>query len=185
MNNKKYAFCGAHCTGKSTLLNVLKPDLERLNINIIDDSSNARKLKTLGYQINDTGNNIVEYIVAGSHISNFAKIGNWFADRCIIDGTAYALQAQCDEICKQNILNMCHLFKNEYTHIFYIPIEFDMVSDGVRKIDNEYRQKIDSTMKGILDTIPSKVSKITGSVEERYHKVLSIISLYDTGYNNL
>lgn len=174
MFNKKYAFCGTHGTGKSTLLTHIEDILKWHQIEIVNDSSNARKLKSLGYKINEEGNDFVEYVVASSHVSNFARTNHWFADRCIIDGTAYMFETKCTKKCKQAIVNMCKEFSQHYTQIFYIPIEFDMQSDGVRRVDEIYRKKIDTNMKELLENL-NNVTIVTGDLTQRRNIIQSYL----------
>ena len=166
MFNKKYAFCGTHGVGKSTLLTNIEDIVKYFQIEIINDSSNARKLKAAGYKINEEGNDFVEYVVASSHVSNFAKPNHWFADRCIVDGTAYMLETKCSKACKQAVINMCKEFSQHYTQIFYIPIEFEMQDDGVRKVDEIYRKKIDTNMKDLLENL-NNVTIVSGNLSQR------------------
>jgi hypothetical protein len=62
-------------------------------------------------------------------------------------------------------------FIGRYKVVFYIPIEFDMVSDGVRKEDKKFQKEIDQIIKAYLDT-----SSITGSVTERAEQIKEIIT---------
>ena len=174
MFNKKYAFCGTHGVGKSTLLSHIEDILKYFQIEIINDSSNARKLKASGHKINEEGNDFVEYAVASSHVSNFVKSNHWFADRCIVDGTAYMMQTKCSGSCRQSITTMCKYFIKEYTQIFYIPIEFEMENDGVRKVDEIYRRKIDKNIQSLLQ-YASNSTTVKGNLSERRDTILKYL----------
>lgn len=166
MNLKRYAFCGAHGVGKSTILQAIRPYFEQWNLNLVDNSSNAKQLKEMGYAINDSGKEFVQYVVTSSHVSNFARPYSWFADRCVVDGCAYMMESGVSQDCWRTVMDQCFYFKHLYDQIFYIPIEFDMPEDGYRKVDEEYRYRVDRNMHGLLsDCI--KVTKVTGSVEKR------------------
>jgi len=166
MNLKRYAFCGAHGVGKSTVLQAIKPYFEQWGLTLVDNSSNAKQLKEMGHSINDSGKEFVQHVVTASHVSNFARPYSWFADRCVVDGCAYMWESGVDQACKESILAQCFYFRGLYDQIFYIPIEFDMPEDGYRKVDEEYRYKVDRNMKGLLSK-SINVTTVKGSVEER------------------
>jgi len=175
MNLKRYAFCGTHGVGKSTILQAINPYFDQWGLKLIDNSSNAKQLKEMGHAINDAGTEFVQYVVAASHVSNFAKRYSWFADRCIVDGCAYMMESKVNHHCWEAVRSQCWHFKHLYDQIFYIPIEFDMPEDGYRKIDEEYRYRVDGNMKEILSN-SNKVTTVRGNVEER---VASIVKYFD------
>jgi len=59
---------------------------------------------------------------------------------------------------------------------FYVPIEFDLVDDGVRSKNEEYRRKTDKWMKDYLDNNDIEYYVLKGTVEERYDKMKEIIN---------
>jgi predicted ATPase len=167
MNMKRYAFCGAHGVGKSTILRAIKPYIvQQCGLQLIDNSSNARHLKEMGHAINDSGKEFVQYVVAASHIGNFARPYSWFADRCVVDGCAYMMESDVDHTCWESITAQTFYFRSLYDQIFHIPIEFDMPEDGYRKVDEEYRYKVARNIHGLLSPL-TNVTVVKGSVEER------------------
>lgn len=166
MKFKRYAFCGTHGVGKSTILQAIKPYFEQWGLSLVDNSSNAKQLKEMGYDINDSGKDFVQHVVMASHVSNFARPYNWFADRCVVDGCAYMQESEVGPSCWRSITSQCFYFKYLYDQIFYIPIEFDMPEDGYRKIDEEYRCRIDKNMQELLSDC-TNVTRVKGNVEER------------------
>ena len=64
-----------------------------------------------------------------------------------------------------------------YDYIVYIPIEFDLVEDGVRSSDKHYQKEIDKYIKDILEehVDPLNMCEIRGSPSERATKVKNII----------
>jgi len=172
---KKYALCGAHGTGKTTILKDLENDLIlEHDISPIFNTSNARKLFEMGIKINDSGDDFVQYVVQASHVSRFAE-KNWFADRCVIDGFAYMEAAWRKKListkCYDIVYTLMDAFIPLYTQIFYIPIEFNMEDDGIRKVDTEYQEEIDRYIKHVIKNCDN-VTIITGSREERRAKIL-------------
>ncbi len=172
---KKYALCGAHGTGKTTILKDLENALIlEHDISPIFNTSNARKLFELGVKINDSGDDFVQYVVQASHVSRFAE-KNWFADRCVIDGFAYMEAAWRKKListkCWDVVYTLMDAFIPLYTQIFYVPIEFKMEDDGIRKVDTEYQEEIDTYIKHVIKNC-NNVTIITGSREERRAKIL-------------
>lgn len=173
----RYALCGTHGTGKTTLLQDLSADLTSFKgIKPIFNTSNARKLSEMGVKINDSGGNFVQYVVQASHVSRFAE-ENWFADRCVIDGFAYMEAAWrkklISEDCWTVVWKLMEAFIPLYTKIFYVPIEFEMEDDGIRKVDTEYRKEIDTYIKHSIDYYnKGNIFTVLGSREERKQTIL-------------
>lgn len=174
---KRYALCGTHGTGKTTLLSDLTPHLEKLEIKPVFNTSNARKLFEIGEQINDKGGDFVQYVVQASHVSRFADI-NWFADRCVIDGWAYMRAARragkVSGKCWDVVEHLMNVFVPLYTQIFYTPIEFEMENDGIRKVDTDYQKEVDEYIQRIVLELDN-VTIIKGNRDERLSSVLKYI----------
>jgi predicted ATPase len=171
---KRYALCGAHGTGKTTILKDLEQDLSaKYDISPIFNTSNARKLFEMGIKINDSGDDFVQYVVQASHVSRFAE-KNWFADRCVIDGFAYMEAAWRKKLisskCWDVVYTLMDTFIPLYTQIFYIPIEFKMEDDGIRKVDTAYQEEIDVYIKHVIKN-HDNITIVTGSREERRAKI--------------
>jgi predicted ATPase len=176
---KRYALCGAHGTGKTTVLKDISDYLlDNTSIIPIFNTSNARKLSEMGVKINDKGDDFVQYVVQASHVSRFAE-PNWFADRCVVDGFAYMEAAWRKKLvsqeCWDTVHNLMNTFAPLYTQIFYVPIEFEMENDGIRKVDIEYQREIDHYMKRILE-LYNNVTTLKGSRDERKEIVLKYIA---------
>lgn len=176
--NLRFALCGAHGTGKTTVLRDIADDLlDIYNIKPIFNTSNARKLFELGETLNDKGGDFVQYVVQASHVSRFAE-KNWFADRCVVDGWAYMTAARQKDVvnseCWYSVSAMMEFFVPLYTQIFYVPIEFDMESDGIRKVDMEYQKEIDLYMSAELAR-HKNVTIVKGSREQRKNLVLNYL----------
>ena len=177
---KRYALCGTHSTGKTTLLQDLSNILIKdKGIKPIFNTSNARKLFEMGIKINDKGDDFVQYVVQSSHVSRFAEV-NWFADRCVIDGFAYMEAAWRKKVvsdqCWDVVYKMMCVFIPLYTKIFYVPIEFELEDDGIRKVDTNYQRLIDNHIQTVIKHSPSNnIVTIQGSREERVEKILSYL----------
>jgi hypothetical protein len=65
--------------------------------------------------------------------------------------------------------------KNEYTHYVYFPIEFESVDDGVRSVNEEWREKIDKEFQLLLDGVRKPYLTVTGSPLQRVNQILDFI----------
>lgn len=174
----KYALTGSHGVGKTTIVNVLTDWLEENNIKAIVNSSNARKIKQSGGIINEEGDDQVQLIVECSHVSKFCE-NNWFADRSVIDGYAYTeylfKHKKVSAHTLQIVRNLMIAFVGNYTEIFYIPIEFGVSDDGIRKNDEPFQKEIDQIIVNTLKCYNIKYYTIKGSVFERVEKIKNIV----------
>jgi thymidylate kinase len=175
----RYALTGSHGVGKTSIINGLEDFLIEKHITAITNSSRARNIKASGLNINDKADDITELLIASNHISHFSN-DNWFADRSIIDTYAYAeVSHRRGNISAKTFNTISHLavnFVGLYDIIFYIPIEFDMVSDGIRKDDESYRKEVDKEIVNFLE-YHKKFEILSGSVENRVSKAQSLIDL--------
>ena len=174
----KYALTGSHGVGKTTIINELYDYLEESKIKPIINSSNARKIALSGRTINDSGDDIVQMIVECSHVSKFCE-DNWFADRSVLDGYAYTKYLHAVGKVSDDAMNVVEklmsTFVKLYDNIFYIPVEFDMVKDGVRKEDAKFQKNIDNIIFNTMYDNKVHFHTIEGSVAERVKKIKDII----------
>jgi len=174
----RFALTGSHGVGKTSVISELDDWLSNKGIKCIYNSSNARKIKKAGLSINDDGDDFVQLVVASSHISHFSENG-WFADRSILDCYAYGeylyKQGKITKDCNLAVTYLLESFIREYSKIFYIPIEFKMVSDGVRKEDESFQKEIDDIIHQKLITTGVDYELITGTVEDRCQQIQKII----------
>ena len=60
---------------------------------------------------------------------------------------------------------------DENVNYFYIPIEFKLEDDGVRFTDIDLQKKVDKELKKSIKKYNLKVTKLTGSVEDRIKQI--------------
>jgi hypothetical protein len=65
--------------------------------------------------------------------------------------------------------------KGEYTHYVYFPIEFDSVDDGVRSVNEDWREKVDGLFQDVLEGVRQPYLTITGSPMQRVEQILDFI----------
>jgi hypothetical protein len=103
-------------------------------------------------------------------------------DRSLVDVMAYAgwvlenqerrkesaLWDTCQDIAK-------HHLRSQYTHVFYLPIEFDIVPDGLRPLDPDFQADIDKRVQHLLAVNAIHYETLTGSVEQRLDDLLQAV----------
>jgi hypothetical protein len=65
--------------------------------------------------------------------------------------------------------------KKRYDYIFYIPIEFPLVLDGVRFSWNAFQIEIDTKIVSLLKTFWIPYIKVTGDEKERIEMINEIL----------
>lgn len=179
---KVIALTGAHSTGKSTILKELKklyPELHCL------DSVTRKVTTTEQRRLEEMSDNVQERIFEGivqmeQEVNRLRKTETVVLDRSFLDFTAYTLayygKGLISNSFAEKIFRECQnrLKSGLYDIIFYFPVEFDIVDDGVRSFDKGLQIVIDTTILSMLEFYGVKFIPVTGSVEER----LNIIKQY-------
>lgn len=179
----RIAFSGVQCTGKTTLINALKEDPLFEGFTIIKES--IRSLKDKGYHINEDGNDDTQIAVMNAHIMNLIP-NDTLIDRCAVDGLCYGEYSFNHGKISVDTLNFCRvvweLTRDYYDFIFYIRPEFDLIEDGTRSINKEFRDEVLNIFdKYIAETYNRNVNHygmynnniyvISGTVEQRVQQV--------------
>jgi nicotinamide riboside kinase len=173
---------GSHSTGKSVLCDALVKYYQERNAGkyLIVQDGNSRQAKSEGCFINENANldgqtRIVQIYVdkfkhwknIGKHIIHVDSVARFYA---------YTEYAQRPKV--QYYREMLRLFASYELNkvmdiIFYLPIEFPIVSDGVRSMDVDFQKEIDNILMNLVrnDSI-TPVTLLTGSVEKRLNRVL-------------
>jgi nicotinamide riboside kinase len=175
----RLALSGPHGSGKTTLLSDLKTSLQIQGITTLDEIT--RVIRTQGFNINEAGTMDTQILVMNAHMNNLLYKDNFIVDRCLLDGWAYTTYlAMYRDPCLLDIHKYCETllsyYLSKYDAIFYIPAEFDLVEDGVRSADKEFRETIIDLFETKLAKLnASNIHRITGTRDERVSKVLGII----------
>jgi len=167
---------GAHSTGKSTILKEIIPWLSTKvspGIDIVYIAELARKLrKEKGYGLYREGMEKFQLAILSEYIraweNNKSKLR--VADRFFPDQYAYAAANGCWPELLEMIVRVYNKFKNEVTVMFYTPIEFPIVSDGLRDLDEGYRKKVDDQFLKFFELPENKDDIfyiVKGKIEER------------------
>lgn len=164
--------CGSHSTGKTTLMNALKKEFPKFNF----VSEAARDCP---YPINENTGFLSQDFIFRTQVCRELKSelnDVTITDRTTFDQLAYIEYAYRDAMTihesKYALLKKYALaWANTYDVLFYVPIEFDLVNDGVRSTDDNYRRKIDEYIVKLLDEKNRRYYTIAGTVEERLKQV--------------
>ncbi len=185
----KIALTGAHGTGKSTLAKFLKeeiskrkkiasvtPEVPRMICETVIDKEYFRR-----------GNNSLlkqSLILLGQLVieeQNQKGVDVQICDRTLFDHWAYSLSLFGKEIIKGNYTEIYEKFISQhcisYDKVFYLPIEFKPLDDGIRESDEKFQSEIDEIIVGLLKKHKIQYETITGSVEKRCETILKAINI--------
>ena len=166
----KIAFTGAQGTGKTTLYNNLI--VETLPLKTLNQlklyESYGRKIPKEEYGLPKTQHKFNRWYISRHYFNP-----HFLSARSIYDTWAYSKLTAGPWF---DYYKFCWAIKNiYYDHLFYVPIEFEPVADGIRSVDPEFQKDVDREIKAILDYYHVPYNIIKGSIEERIALLKSII----------
>lgn len=167
--NRRIAIVGSFSTGKTTLA---EAGAQTLGLPLLPEA--AREVAALGFKLDKDATPETEAFIFLKQLYNEMVHPQFIGDRSLMDVMTYAgwvldnqqwrkemaIWEQCLAIAKHNL-------RSQYSHVFYLPIEFDIVPDGLRPLDPAFQKEIDERMLGILDDNSIDYQTLTGSVEAR------------------
>ncbi len=175
----KIGFCGTMSVGKTTLVNALKslPEFKDYKF----QTERSKYLRDLGIPLNTDSTINGQTIFLAERAAELIN-ENIITDRTIIDVMAFTHLAKSIPIYKADAFeDYASHFISDYDYIFYIsPKGIDIEDNGVREIDEGYREAVDKTINNILNKYCHKIKKlipIEGSTEERIKLVQEQVSL--------
>jgi nicotinamide riboside kinase len=173
----RIAIVGSFSTGKTTLAELLA---RRLELPLLPEA--AREVVALGFKLDKDATPETETLIFLKQYNNELATERFVGDRSLIDVMAYAgwvldnqtrskeiaLWEECERLAERRL-------RTGYSHVFYLPIEFPIVLDGLRPDDPDFQREIDHRILGLLDTHGIVYETVTGSVDERMSKILGMI----------
>ena len=169
---KRIALVGASSTGKTTVYELLKNKLPKYEF--VNEST--RTVAEYGFPINEQGTSETQLAISSFHLEALLRPYNMILDRCYLDLVVYSsLMPNCSEETFGYIDATWERIKDEYTHYIYFPIEFDAVDDGVRSVDEEWRQDVDKEFYLNLQEVRQPYLTVTGSPMQRVEQILDFI----------
>lgn len=151
----RIALVGASSTGKSTVFEALKRDLNSANtLQFVDEST--RTVARYGFPINESGTNLTQLAISSFHLEHLLNDNKnvTIYDRCYLDLVAYTrhLPGVSKEV-RNYIEDTWNRVSKAYTYYFYFPIEFQSVEDGVRSVNENWRSTIDQEFRILLKDV--------------------------------
>lgn len=169
----RIALVGASSTGKTTVYELLKSKLPKYEF--INEST--RTVSSYGFPINEQGTSETQLAISSFHLEALLKPGNMVLDRCYMDLLVYSKFMDKISVETYNYIEATwNRLKNEYTHYVYFPIEFKSVEDGVRSVNEEWREKIDKEFQLLLDGVRKPYLTVAGSPLQRINQILQVIN---------
>jgi nicotinamide riboside kinase len=174
----KVAFVGSFSTGKTTLANLFAREWDYPLLPEV-----ARQVVELGFPLDQSATAETETLIFLKQWRAEAVHEHFVADRSIYDVLAYAdwvMEHNADHR-KEN-----HLWyeareialldlRARYDHVFYLPLEFPIVLDGLRPDDPAFQADIDRRIRHLLETADVAFHALTGSVADRQEAVRKLV----------
>jgi nicotinamide riboside kinase len=169
----RIAIVGSFSTGKTTLAEAVA---EPLVLPLLPEV--AREVAALGFKLDKDATPEVETLIFLRQLYNEMIHDDFVGDRSLIDVMAYAgwvldnqkrrrefaLWDACVQIAEYQL-------RSQYTHVYYLPIEFPIVPDGLRPLDPDFQKEIDERMVRLLELHDVRYQTLTGSVGERIEQL--------------
>ena len=169
---KRIIITGAHGTGKTTLMNALAQDGTR-TITQIDRKVVAEN----GWGHSENTTTECQKAIFKAIKKELSSKRNYISDRGLSCVAAYTFNKALTEDIPKKVADKQYLDMEKFHKdnpdilVVYVPIEFPVVTDGVRSDDPEFQEQIDFLIKNILDTAKIPYVTVSGSVEERVAQV--------------
>lgn len=175
----KIAISGSHSTGKSTLINALK-EIPSITNRFVFKGEILRDIKKAGIDINEYGSDDTQRIVMARFLE-YSIIPNCIIDRCAMDGLVYTTYLyERNQVSKKTLRIAEAIFQNvRYDMHFYIAPEFDIVPDGIRSENVEFRDRIAEIFEEYFQSYNIEPLRLTGDVENRVNQFTSALEAYD------
>lgn len=173
VSKKRIVIVGSFSTGKTTLAEALA---RKLDVPLLPEA--AREVVELGFKLDKDATPETEALIFLKQFNNEISYPEFVGDRSLIDTMAYAgwvlenqprrkemaLWEECERLAERRL-------RTNYSHVFYLPIEFPIIPDGLRPMDPEFQKEIDERIQMLLETHGVRHENVTGSVEERLSQI--------------
>jgi nicotinamide riboside kinase len=174
---KRIAIVGSFSTGKTTLAEAAAA---RLGFPVLPDV--AREIAALGFKLDKDATVETETLIFLKQLANELAHDEFVGEYSLFLVLAYAgwvlehqqrrkefaLWDACLEIARYRLTE-------NYNHVFYLPIEFPIVDDGLRPMDPDFQKDIDRRVVELLHSHDVPYETLRGSVEERLEALLEAL----------
>jgi predicted ATPase len=175
VRGRRVAIVGSFSSGKTTLVEALS---QTLGLPLLPEV--AREVAAQGFQLDKDASPETEALIFLKQYNNELATPEFVGDRSLIDVMAYAgwvldhqdrrkemaLWDECVRLAERSL-------RSSYSHVYYLPIEFPIVLDGLRPDDPEFQADIDRRIVRLLQGHGFSYRTVTGSVEERLERIES------------
>ena len=172
----RIGLCGTISVGKTTLVKALK-ELEQFKDYEIA-TERSKYLRDQGVALN-TDSTLKGQLVFAAERSIELMKENIITDRTVYDVAAFTLSAKSIGWTeKRYFTELLMALRDEYDLLIYVsPEGVEIEDNGVRTTDAEYREKIDFTIKEMLNEYKHKnLLTVKGTTEERIATIISHLS---------
>jgi nicotinamide riboside kinase len=168
---------GAQSVGKTTLLNALRSEKLFKDYVICDEVT--RRVKSYGLPINEEGNDNTQRLIMNEHIVNVFMNGNMLTDRTALDGLVYSTYLyKNNKINTSTMTYIKEVFNKvwySYDYVFYIEPEFEIIDDGVRSINKQFRDEIAELFETTIEKKELSMHRVKGSVRNRVSTIIEYL----------
>lgn len=175
----RIAIVGSFSTGKTTLAEAVA---EPLGLPLLPEV--AREVVALGFKLDKDATPETETLIFLRQWRNELTHPDFVSDRSLVDVMAYAgwvldnqpprkefaLWEECVRIAE-------HQLRSQYTKVFYLPIEFGIVPDGLRPMDPDFQNDIDERMRALLHRYDIAHEVLKGSVDDRVDALMESVKI--------
>lgn len=175
--DRRIALIGSFSTGKTTLAELLANEL---NLPLLPET--AREVVELGFKLDKDATPETEALIFLKQYNNELSTEEFVGDRSLIDVMAYAgwvldnqprtketvLWDECLKLAERQL-------RGNYSHVFYLPIEFPIVLDGLRPDDPDFQSEIDERLLRIARTHDIRYVTLKGSIQERMDQIRLVL----------
>lgn len=179
---KVIAMCGAHGTGKSTIVNELRKDPRCICIDSVTRTQTSQAERRIDRRLKDldqTQLNILEAIKVNAEKIRELKESLPDDKILVMDRSSFDFYAYSKNFFVKNLLT--HRTMNEIEDelpklvdfidlFYYLPIEFNLVDDGIRNMDEDLREGVDKVIKEQLFWTGRTV-ELNGTLQKRMSKI--------------
>ncbi|MGI9022068.1 MAG: AAA family ATPase [Acidimicrobiales bacterium] len=170
----KIAFVGSFSTGKTTLANLFAKEWDYPLLPEV-----AREVVELGFPLDQNATAETETLIFLKQWRAESMHEHFVADRSIYDVLAYAdwvmeharAPRKEDHLWIESRQLAVTDLRARYDHVFYLPIEFPIVLDGLRPDDTAFQADIDGRIRRLLESADVAYETLTGTVEARQSAV--------------
>ena len=169
-------FCGTHGTGKTTLMwEVVKWMQKDIGLPAVPCAESSRD------PLLDVHDSNYEEFLIKKRASIFNHFGHFVSDRSLFDPLAY--QKIVRGYIDKDLMDFAFSFSKDQI-LFYVPIKFELESDGVRPVGEEYQQKVQNVLIKVLERSNKKYYTVTRSdLIERLEFVKHVV-MYREGWKD-